>query len=102
MTTDVLIIVALPVLSFASGLLGGRRILASIGTPTVLALLSILDSHSDLVTVPQGTAIASTFAWFLGFIIYIIGMNQRSRRPEATKERNSQHISIGAKSPTNS
>lgn len=100
MTTAVLIVIALSVLSFASGLVGGRRILASIGTPVVLALLSILDSHSDLVAVPQGTAIASTFAWLLGFLIYIIGMDQRSRRLEAAKERNSQRTSVGSGSPT--
>lgn len=90
MTTGVLLVLALAALSFGSGFAGGRRVLASIVTPAVLVLLSIVANHSDFVALPEGTAVASTFAWLFGFLMAIIAVERRSERASSTGEHSDQ------------
>lgn len=100
MTTGVLLVLALAALSFGSGLAGGRRVLASIVTPAVLVLLSIVANHSDVAAIPPGSAVASTFAWLFGFLTSIIAAERRSGRSSSTGEHSRQPSPTGSRSPT--
>lgn len=100
MTTGVLLVLALAALSFSSGLAGGRRILASIATPAILVLLSIVANHSELVTIPEGTAVASTFAWLFGFLMSIIAVERRPGRSRSAEEHGSEPSPMRSGGPT--
>lgn len=100
MSTGVLLVLALAALSFGSGLAGGKRVLASIVTPAVLVLLSIVANHSEIVALPEGTAVASTFAWLFGFLMSIIAVERRAERSSAAGAHDHQHSPVRSGGPT--
>lgn len=98
---EVLVVAVLTVLCFAAGLTGGRRIAASAMAPVILLLLSIIGNHSDIASVPPGTAYFTTFGWVAGVFVFMFTTKSRSEAPGTHSGRVDKSASVdGSASPT--
>ncbi|MDN5686568.1 MAG: hypothetical protein L0G94_07770 [Brachybacterium sp.] len=95
MTAEIVVVAVLTVLCFVAGLTGGRRIAGSVIAPGILLLLAIIGNHSDIVSVPPGTAFFTTNGWLLGAFVFIFGMKKKSAQRESREDQDDQHASVG-------
>lgn len=95
MTAEVIVVAVLTVLCFVAGLTGGRRIAASFMAPVSLLLLAIIGNHSEIASVPPGTAFFTTSGWLLGAFVFIFGTKNKSAQRDSREEKDDQDTSVG-------
>lgn len=92
---EVLVVAVLTVLCSVAGVTGGRRIAASAIAPVILLLLSIIGNHSDIASVPPGTAYFTTFGWVAGVFVFIFATKRKSAAPETHASQDDQFVPDG-------
>lgn len=94
---EVLVVAVLTMLCFIAGLAGGRRIAASAMSPVILLLLSIVGNHSEIASVPSGTAFFTTTGWVAGAFVFIFIQRGKSNPDSAHADREDEHTGVSGK-----